>query len=98
MVDEQLCGADNPYNACQTASDEYGIYAGVGFGFAPSNVQTWWTASSCDVDPQVPYTNSCQTASNEYGMSSGSAGWAPSAVQTWFSSNSCATSPQPYSP
>jgi hypothetical protein len=35
-------------NTCQTASNEYGTTAGVTWGFAPSNVQTWWTANGCE--------------------------------------------------
>jgi hypothetical protein len=39
-------------NACQIASNEYGIDAGITWGFAPPNVQSWWVTNGCNTHPQ----------------------------------------------
>lgn len=75
-------------SACQRASDRYGIAANVTWGFAPSDVQAWWTSNNCMTAPASGDT--CQRAADTYGISAGvTFGFAPSDVQTWWTSNSC---------
>jgi hypothetical protein len=81
-----------PTDACQRASDDYGIKANTSWGFAPSTVRTWWTQNGCNTQPAS--SNSCQTASNYYGTKANITwGFAPTDVQTWWTSSSCQTAP-----
>jgi CubicO group peptidase (beta-lactamase class C family) len=83
----QTCGT----NTCQTASNEYGIVADVTWGFAPSNVQTWWTANGCHTSPVS--SDPCVTAAEEYAIAANVTwGFAPPNVQTWWTANGCDTS------
>jgi hypothetical protein len=43
---------------CTTAMLMYCIVPGKSFGCAPTNVQQWWVAHSCDPSPLLPCTNS----------------------------------------
>jgi hypothetical protein len=90
--DEQgiaLVYGDSP---CQRASDTYGIHAHVNFGFAPADVQSWWTTNGCDTQPRQPLT--CQWASDTYGIDAGvTFGFAPPELQTWWQANGCNTHP-----
>jgi hypothetical protein len=40
-------------DACERASDTYGIFAGMTWGFAPPNVRSWWMATGCGTHPRT---------------------------------------------
>ena len=77
---------------CQRASDDYGISAGVTWGFAPSDIQSWWIAHGCNTHPSSPDT--CQRASDTYGIvANATFGFAPTNVRQWWVANGCNTTP-----
>ncbi len=78
-------------NACQRASDLYGIAANVTWGFAPADVRTWWADNHCSTAPIS--TNTCQRASDTYGISPNTMSFAPTDVQAWWKANACTTRP-----
>lgn len=86
-----------PYSpdACQEASEQYGIVAHETFGYAPPDVQSWWVGAGCNTRPL--YTQSpCQRASDVYGIISFQTfGTAPPSVQKWWTANACNTAPTP---
>lgn len=80
-------------NACQTASDQFGIEAFVTWGFAPQDVKDWWVSSNCNTHPAS--SDTCQTASNEYAIDAWvSFGFAPQNVKDWWVSKNCNTHPR----
>jgi len=81
-------GAPAVPSACQRASDRYGISAFVTWGFAPPDVQAWWTSNNCATAPASGDT--CQRAADTYGISAGVTwGFAPPDVRTWWTSSGC---------
>lgn len=77
---------------CQRASDDYGISSGITWGFAPFDVQVFWTVNGCTTHPSSP--DACQRASDIYGIAAGVTwGFAPSNVRTWWTANNCNAAP-----
>jgi hypothetical protein len=83
---------------CQKASDYYGIAPGV-TGFAPADVQAWWSGvGGCSTTIPSGSASVCQRISNDYGIvASGQLGFtfAPQNVITYWMTNKCVTSPPP---
>jgi hypothetical protein len=78
---------------CQETSQTFGIQAsGSNWGFAPPEVQQWYTGNHCTSSP-IGQVNLCQNASDIYGMQPGSNGFAPTSVVNWFLASSCRTIP-----
>src|SRR5262252_866713 len=78
---------------CQRVADEFGIYPDNQWGFAPLEIQQWWTKNGCSATPQTS-TNLCQKLSDIYGTTAWVTwGYAPASVQNWWSANGCLTSP-----
>jgi hypothetical protein len=77
--------------SCQQASDTYGMDSFT-FGFAPPNIQRWWTQTGCATHRRVPDT--CQLASDRYGVVAGvTFGYAPEGVRAWWVGTGCDTRP-----
>jgi hypothetical protein len=87
--EKNACIASNPQ--CQRISDEFGTTAGVTWGFAPPDVQGWWTQNNCMTSPHFTSTNLCQKISEIYGVSPSYFSYAPASVQSFWNSNGCAT-------
>jgi hypothetical protein len=78
---------------CQRVSDAFGVDANVSWGFAPPEVQSWWSSNSCGTTHKAS-SNLCQKASEIYGIVGNVTwGYAPTSVQQWWTANSCNTSP-----
>jgi hypothetical protein len=78
---------------CQRLSDTYGITAGVTFGFAPSEVQSYWIANNCNTTPNTS-ADLCQKISEIYGTSAHVTwGFAPPSVQAFWGAQGCNTRP-----
>lgn len=83
------CIAGRP--KCQTDSQTFGESSS-STGFAPSEVQSWWTANHCTTAP-AGNVSQCQNMSDMYGISPSVSGYAPSSVLSWYAGLRCATSP-----
>lgn len=75
---------------CFNASAMYGIRANQNFGFAPSYVQTWWSANGCGTSHNATDQTTCSRIANTYGVSANSTwGYAPANVQQWWTAHGC---------
>ena len=76
---------------CQQTSQAFGI-SPLSIGFAPLEVQQWFSGQ-CNTSPAPGFpVNLCQNASDIYGIQPGNYGYAPTSVATWFINN-CRTTP-----
>jgi hypothetical protein len=76
---------------CQRVSDAFGV-DGVTWGFAPPEVQSWWTANGCATKPKAS-SDLCQKASEIYAIGNNGFEYAPTSVQQWWLANKCNTNP-----
>jgi hypothetical protein len=62
------------------------------YGFAPSEVRTWWSDHSCNTSPLVSI-DPCRRAADTYGIVGDPLIWgtAPAEVQQWWTANGCTT-------
>jgi hypothetical protein len=73
---------------CQNISNLYGTVAGVTWGIAPSQAQSYWTSHNCFDAP------SCQAISDLMGSTPSSKGVASDTVYSWYLNNGCFSTPQ----
>src|SRR5260370_26206988 len=90
-IDLFTIGAES---SCQKAADFYGIIRPGSWGFAPADVQTWWTQSACKVASTASTLQLCQNASELYAIvSAASAGGADAQTLTWWNATGCSAPP-----